>query len=65
MEFEPTCLLQIVGKRQWSRQSLESAFERFAEDAEILALQQELQQIMQRSVLHIEEAANLRLFGEC
>ncbi|KAF1335582.1 hypothetical protein FI667_g1047, partial [Globisporangium splendens] len=38
---------EIVGKRQWSRQSLEAAFEKFAEDAEILALQQELQQIMQ------------------
>lgn len=43
--------MQVVGKRQWSRQTIEAAFEKFAEDAEVTALQQELQQVMQRCVL--------------
>ncbi|KAG3040141.1 hypothetical protein PC119_g1597 [Phytophthora cactorum] len=38
---------QIVAKRQWSRQSLEFALEKYAQDAEILKLQEDLNTIMQ------------------
>ncbi|TYZ60436.1 hypothetical protein PybrP1_009386 [[Pythium] brassicae (nom. inval.)] len=38
---------EVVGKRRWSRQTVEAAFEKFAADAEVTALQQELQQVMQ------------------
>jgi hypothetical protein len=38
---------QIVAKRQWSRQSLEFAMEKFAQDPEILKLQEDLNTLMQ------------------
>ncbi|GMF15164.1 unnamed protein product [Phytophthora lilii] len=38
---------QIVAKRQWSRQSLEFALEKYAQDAEILKLQEDLNNLMQ------------------
>ncbi|OWZ19737.1 hypothetical protein PHMEG_0005962 [Phytophthora megakarya] len=38
---------QIVAQRKWSRQSLEFALEKFAQDPEILKLQEELNTIMQ------------------
>lgn len=40
-------VLQVVAKRKWSRKSLEVAFDKFVNDPEVLALQQELQQLMQ------------------
>uniref|UniRef100_A0AAV1T6L3 Uncharacterized protein n=1 Tax=Peronospora matthiolae TaxID=2874970 RepID=A0AAV1T6L3_9STRA len=42
---------QVVGKRKWSRPSLEFALEKFAQDAEVLKLQNELNDIM-RTVFH-------------
>lgn len=39
--------LQIVAKRQWSRQSLEFALEKYAQDPEILKLQEDLNNLMQ------------------
>ncbi|KAL3673709.1 hypothetical protein V7S43_001406 [Phytophthora oleae] len=45
---------QIVAKRQWSRQSLEFALEKYAQDAEILKLQEDLNTIM-RSVFPAPE----------
>lgn len=41
---------QVVGKRGWSRESLEHALEKFAEDPEIVRLQQELNALMQTCV---------------
>lgn len=41
---------QVVGKRQWSRESLEHALEKFAEDAEIVRLQEQLNALMQTYV---------------
>ncbi|POM65179.1 Hypothetical protein PHPALM_19149 [Phytophthora palmivora] len=38
---------QIVGQRKWSRQSLEFALEKYAQDPEILKLQEELNTVMQ------------------
>ncbi|GMF23050.1 unnamed protein product [Phytophthora fragariaefolia] len=38
---------QIVANRQWSRQSLEFALEKFAQDPEILKLQEDLNSLMQ------------------
>ena len=38
---------QVVGKRKWSRPSLEFALEKFAQDAEVLKLQDELNKLMQ------------------
>ncbi|CAI5725505.1 unnamed protein product [Peronospora effusa] len=38
---------QIVGKRRWSRQSLEFALEKYAQDEEILKLQEALNNLMQ------------------
>ncbi|CAI5745041.1 unnamed protein product [Peronospora destructor] len=38
---------QIVGKRRWSRQSLEFALEKYAQDEEILKLQKALNNLMQ------------------
>lgn len=38
---------QVVGKRGWSRESLEHALEQFAADPEIVRLQHELNQLMQ------------------
>ncbi|CAH0515315.1 unnamed protein product [Peronospora belbahrii] len=38
---------QIAGKRKWSRQSLEFALEKYAEDAAILKLQDDLNNLMQ------------------
>uniref|UniRef100_H3GNU2 Uncharacterized protein n=1 Tax=Phytophthora ramorum TaxID=164328 RepID=H3GNU2_PHYRM len=46
--------LQIVAKRQWSRQSLEFAMEKYAQDAEILKLQENLNDLM-RSVFPAPE----------
>lgn len=37
----------IVAQRQWSRQSLEFALEKFAQDPEIINLQEELNNLMQ------------------
>ncbi|KAG7380652.1 hypothetical protein PHYPSEUDO_006954 [Phytophthora pseudosyringae] len=45
---------QIVAKRQWSRQSLEFALEKYAQDAEILKLQEDLNTLM-RSVFPAPE----------
>ncbi|KAG1703182.1 hypothetical protein DVH05_008092 [Phytophthora capsici] len=45
---------QIVAKRQWSRQSLEFALEKYAQDAEVLKLQENLNTIM-RSVFPAPE----------
>ena len=44
---------QIVGKRRWSRQSLEFALEKHAQDEEILKLQEALNSLMQTCV-HVE-----------
>ncbi|DBA02487.1 TPA: hypothetical protein N0F65_010959, partial [Lagenidium giganteum] len=38
--------VQIVGSRGWAPQSMEAAFAKFAEDAEIQQLQEELRQLM-------------------
>ncbi|KAK1948363.1 hypothetical protein P3T76_000653 [Phytophthora citrophthora] len=45
---------QIVAKRQWSRQSLEFALEKYAQDAEVLKLQEDLNTVM-RSVFPAPE----------
>ncbi|KAF1789267.1 hypothetical protein GQ600_1283 [Phytophthora cactorum] len=49
---------QIVAKRQWSRQSLEFALEKYAQDAEILKLQEDLNTIM-RSVFPAPEPVEI------
>lgn len=41
---------EIVGKRRWSRATIEAAFEKYTNDAEVTALQQELQLVMHRCV---------------
>ncbi|RLN54741.1 hypothetical protein BBJ29_008854 [Phytophthora kernoviae] len=38
---------QVVAKRQWSRESLEFALEKYAQDPEILKLQEDLNKLMQ------------------
>lgn len=39
--------MQIVKERKWSKESMELAFQKYEQDEEILALQEELRQLMQ------------------